>query len=365
MTCTPTTRLSLAARCWLLLSFVLLAVGCGQSEQITRYSVPKEAPTPTAERDDAGPFETQTQPASAWFFKLTGPADAVATIKDDFRALVESSSIAGGEPTWTLPDGWSRQPGNSFRFATLTTDKTDPPLEVSVSRLTYPGGRDSYLRDNINRWRGQVGLPASNDADWWAKAEAAGEVEAVGGEDQDTTLVDLTGTNEDFPEARTLAAILLPAGASTPAAPASRTMAPPTGAANQSRPLNYEAPDEWEPGEKGPMRVAAFEVKDGEQKVEITVIPAGGDVLSNVNLWRGQVGLGEWSEEELNQEARELTVDGRPATFVELTGEQESIRGAILPGEPQSWFFKLKGDADLAERETERFKAFVESVTFP
>jgi hypothetical protein len=366
MTCTPITRLSPAARCWLLLSFVMLAVGCGESDQITRYSVPKEAPTPTAQRDVAQPFETQTQPASAWFFKLTGPAGTVAEIEDEFRTLLESTSIDGGEPTWTLPEGWSRQPGNSFRFATLTTDKTDPPLEVSVSRLTYPGGRDSYLRDNINRWRQQIGLPASNEADWLAKAEAAGEVESVGGDDRDTTLVDLTGQTDEIPEARMLAAILLPAASASerPAASSPSAMTPPAAAANDPGSLKYEAPDEWEPGEKSVMRVAAFQVTDGDRQVEITIIPAGGDVLSNVNLWRGQVGLDEWSEDELKQASEELTIDGQPAIYVELTGDEESIRGAILPGEPQSWFFKLKGDADLAEREAERFKAFIESVTF-
>jgi hypothetical protein len=362
MTCPPIMRPLPAAGRWLLMSFVLLALGCGETEQISRYSVPKEAPTPTAERDDLDPFDTQ--PASAWFFKLTGPARTVAEIEDQFRALVESTRISGGEATWTLPEGWTRQPGNSFRFATLTIDKTDPPLEVSVSRLPYPGGRDSYLRANVDRWRKEVGLPVSSDPDWMEKAEAAGEVEAVGGNGRDTLLVDLIGQTDQIPEARMLAAILLPAEASTPAAPATRTMAPPTAAANESRPLNYNVPDEWEPGEKGPMRVAAFEVKDGDRQVEITVIPAGGDVLSNVNLWRGQVGLGEWTEQELKQQAEELTVDGQPATYVELTGDEQAIRGAILPGEPQSWFFKLKGDADLAEREAERFKAFVESVTF-
>jgi hypothetical protein len=366
MTCTPITRLSAVAPGWLLLSFVLLALGCGETEQITRYSVPKEAPTPTAQRDDVEPFETQ--PASAWFFKLTGPAETVAEIEDEFRALLESTSLNGGEPTWTLPEGWSRQPGSSMRFATLMVDKTDPPLELSVSRLSYRGDRDSYLRDNISRWRQQIGLPASNEADWLAKAEAAGEVEAVGGDDRDTTLVDLTGQTDDFPEARMLAAILLPAGSASgrPAGSAPPAMTPPpasTPAAGDG-PLKYEVPEEWAPGEMSVMRVAAFQVTDGDRKVEITVIPAGGDVLKNVNLWRGQVGLDEWSEEELKQASEELTIDGQPAIYVELTGDEESIRGAILPGEPQSWFFKLKGDIDLAEHEAERFKAFVESVTF-
>lgn len=367
MTCLPTARRSPFLGCLLPLSLVLLAGGCGETEQISRYAVPKETPTPTAQRDDVEPFDAQ--PASAWFLKLTGPAEAVAQIEDEFRALVESTSLGGGEPTWTLPEGWTQQPGSAMRFATIVIDKTDPPLEVSVSRLTYPGGRESYLRDNINRWRGQIGLPASSAADWLAKAEAAGEIEAVGGDKQDTTLVDLTGQTEDFPEARMLAAILLPAGSASerPAVSSPSGMTTPAGSARAAGegPLKYEVPDEWEPGEKSVMRVAAFQVADGDRKVEITVIPAGGNVLDNVNRWRGQVGLANWSEEELEQAAEELTIDGKPATYVTLAGAEQTILAAILPGEPQSWFFKLTGDADLAKQEAARFKAFVESVTFP
>ena len=210
-----------AAGCCLLLSLMLLAGGCGETEQISRYGVAKEAPTPTADRDEIQPFETQ--PASAWFFKLTGPAEAVASVADQFRSVVESTSIEGGEPSWTLPENWKQQPPSTMRFATLTIDETDPPLEVSVSQLPYPGGRERYLQDNINRWRGQVGLPASSDTDWLEQAEAAGEVTALSGKTEDTTLVDLTGQTADFPEARMLAAILLPAGSS-----GSTTTEPPT-----------------------------------------------------------------------------------------------------------------------------------------
>ena len=38
--------------------------------------------------------------------------------------------------------------------------------------------------------------------------------------------------------------------------------------------------------------------------------------------------------------------------------------GAILNAGGRVWFFKLQGDAGSAERERERFRAFVESVKF-
>lgn len=340
---------------------VLVAAGCGESEQISRYAVPKPAETPVASRDSDNVASLATQPASAWFLKLTGPADAVADVKDEFRQFVTSTTINGGEPEWTLPEGWSRQSGSGMRYATLTIDKADPPLEVSVTRLTYPGGRAKYLNANIDRWRGEVGLPpASGDE---------GAVESLEESDQDTTLVDLTGSTEDYPEARMLAAILLPTAADPSSAPAMKSppMQPPVASTPppqaEDGPLTYKVPEGWEPGKRSMMRVAAFQVSDGEEQVEITVIPAGGDVLSNVNRWRvQQLGLDAWTDEELKQASEELTIDGRKATYVNLAGADQTILAAILPGQPQSWFFKLRGDPDLAEREAERFKAFVESV---
>src|SRR5690606_17148097 len=150
-----------------------------------------------------------------------------------------------------------------------------------------------------------------------------------------------------FPQARMLAAILLPTGSATDeAARSPSAMTPPAGStsAAEEGPLKYSAPDEWKPGQKSVMRVAAFEVTDDDRKVEVTVIPAGGNVLDNVNRWRQQVGLDNWSEDELQSASEELTIDGKPATYVALAGAEQTILAAILPGEPQSWFFKLMGD---------------------
>lgn len=358
----PAVRLQLGC-----LITLLVAVGCGESEHITRYGVPKAPQTPVApaaqaDRDEVSSF--QTTPAFAWFLKLTGPTEAVATVTNDFDSLLSSTSITGGSPTWKLPAGWTEQTGTGMRHATLTIDKSDPPLEVSVIKLPYPGDRDAYLLDNINRWRGQIGLSPLSGPDWQTTAAAAGEVRPLDVASQDTTLVDLKGQTAEFPDARMLAAILLPA---TPSAPSTQTpepMTPPTAGNPPAAdgPLTYDIPEGWQPGRTSVMRVAAFDVADGDQKVEITVIAAGGNVLDNVNRWRGQVMLEPWTVDQLQQNSEILTVDGQPATYVNLAGPEQTILAAILPGEPQSWFFKLSGNPDLARREAERFKAFVESA---
>ena len=55
--------------------------------------------------------------------------------------------------------------------------------------------------------------------------------------------------------------------------------------------------------------------------------------------------------------------------YVELVGPEdaqprESILAVLVTQESRIWFFKLKGDADLAKREQGRFESFVRSVRF-
>jgi hypothetical protein len=60
-----------------------------------------------------------------------------------------------GALKWTLPKGWTETQGSGMRFATLT-----PPgggkAELSVVVLPAPAGGELA---NVNRWRGQIGLP--------------------------------------------------------------------------------------------------------------------------------------------------------------------------------------------------------------
>jgi len=60
-----------------------------------------------------------------------------------------------GALKWSLPKGWTEAPGSGMRYATLT-----PPgggkAEMSVVVLPGPAGGEAA---NVNRWRGQIGLP--------------------------------------------------------------------------------------------------------------------------------------------------------------------------------------------------------------
>ncbi len=166
-------------RRWLILLPWVVAIavqtGCEQSEGIAHYKVdkapPSEAPRDTAlqaaSEQPAGEPKDRTLGAivpsgeQGWFFKLTGPKDAVAAKTDEFTSFVKSIHFSSqGKPEWTLPQGWQEQPGSGIRFATLLIPADDKPLEVSVTALPRTSGDDQgYLLSNVNRWRGQMKLP--------------------------------------------------------------------------------------------------------------------------------------------------------------------------------------------------------------
>ncbi len=83
------------------------------------------------------PEETQT---------VERPAD------EDDRAATTSDA----EP-WATPEGWTRDAEpRPMRLATYMAPDADGPVEVAISR--FPGRVGGELA-NINRWRGQMGLP--------------------------------------------------------------------------------------------------------------------------------------------------------------------------------------------------------------
>ena len=112
------------------------------------------------------------------------------------------------------------------------------------------------------------------------------------------------------------------------------------------------------------MQALRFQVAEGTQKVEISVSPAMGNLLANINRWRGQVKLPPIDETQLAKDVADATIDGKPGKATRIVGPGETIQGAMVDVGGSTWFFKLKGDNALADREQKRFDAFVKSVKF-
>ena len=94
----------------------------------------------------------------------------MAAQRDKFDQLIASTVIEGR--IGRLDDfrtAGAGSPAPGCGFATLVVDGSEPALEVSVTKLPLFGGRDEYLRNNINRWRGQVGVPPMQAAIGWLR----------------------------------------------------------------------------------------------------------------------------------------------------------------------------------------------------
>ena len=112
------------------------------------------------------------------FFKMRGNADLAEAQKDDFIKWVAgvcnaqtqagSSQVAAASPQmtsappikWTTPEGWTEVPPSSMRYASFSAP-ADEGGKIDISVVTFPGDGGSDA-DNINRWRGQMGLAPVN-----------------------------------------------------------------------------------------------------------------------------------------------------------------------------------------------------------
>lgn len=101
---------------------------------------------------------------------------------------------------WKAPGGWQSKPASGMRRATFVIPGSAGPAELSV--ISLPGDAGGDLA-NVNRWRGQVGLSAWDEA---AFKKASMKVSSPAGT---FTVVDLAGGPQ-----RMAAAILMRNGES-------------------------------------------------------------------------------------------------------------------------------------------------------
>ncbi len=116
----------------------LLLGGCREGK-VTEYTVPKEK-DPELPAAGTGGAPGGDQPSA--------PAGAMA------GAAVPTAS--GAALTWTAPPSWVPRPGSPMRKASFAVPGAGGSADLSVT--AFPGDVGGELA-NINRWRGQVGLP--------------------------------------------------------------------------------------------------------------------------------------------------------------------------------------------------------------
>jgi len=117
---------------------------------------------------------TVTTNDSTFFFKMRGNADLAAAQKGDFikwvaavcnaRTQAGPTQMAAAPPQmtdaapikWKTPEGWTEVQPSSMRYASFSAP-AEGGGKIDISVVTFPGDGGSDA-DNINRWRGQMGL---------------------------------------------------------------------------------------------------------------------------------------------------------------------------------------------------------------
>jgi hypothetical protein len=150
----------------------------------------------------------QHRDGTTWFIKMTGDAGFVEQQKSTFLTFLKSldfgsqkqepqlppghpdisgatapatEETASTQPNWNVPSGWQPVSAGQFLVAKFRINGDNGAVaDINVSSSSGDGGG---LAANVNRWRGQIGLPPMDEISTMT-------FEVSGGEAQ---LVDLTG----------------------------------------------------------------------------------------------------------------------------------------------------------------------------
>ncbi|MFZ9838926.1 MAG: hypothetical protein ACO3JJ_10385 [Opitutaceae bacterium] len=121
-----------------------LVTGC-QKEAITTYRIPKEQ-HPAAKAAPAAP-----------------PAPAGGDM-----ANTAVATASGAPLTWTAPAAWTAKPAGAMRKGSYAVKGQEGEADFAIT--AFPGDVGGDLA-NLNRWRGQLSLPALAQADFAAATE--------------------------------------------------------------------------------------------------------------------------------------------------------------------------------------------------
>jgi hypothetical protein len=119
------------------------------------------------------------------------PATAVASAPAPAPAAAPAAANAGSDLTWTAPAGWQSKPLGAMRKGSYAiTGAAGASADVSIT--AFPGAVGGELA-NINRWRGQLGLPPI------VASDLAASVTRLSQNGLTFTLVDLASTGAASP----------------------------------------------------------------------------------------------------------------------------------------------------------------------
>jgi hypothetical protein len=158
----------MASRVFACLSLLLLlSTGC-RDREITAYRAPRDPapPAPPATAAPAGLPPDHPPIGNAG----SGPATSGPAMSADQATMANTAvpTASGAGLQWTAPATWTAKPPSAMRKGSYAVKGDSGEADLSIT--AFPGATGG-LEANLNRWRGQVGLPVASPADVIAGAE--------------------------------------------------------------------------------------------------------------------------------------------------------------------------------------------------
>jgi hypothetical protein len=287
---------------------------------------------------------------------------------------------------WTTPGSWVEWPAERPEIVGFTIDEQSPPIQMAFSSLERTSPSAADVLANVNRWERQVGIPLSTPE----QADKVVTKVPLGG--RTANVVDLLGP-PGGDQKRLFAAMIVDGNEVwffKTMGPAARMAAhksewdqfissvkingpKETGPQRQYKPpLSWIVPEGWENGGDVEMRHQTFYAGNPADPAEIIVTGMGGafgDMLSNINRWRAQVGLAPVSKDS-DQPTERMQVAGNPAAYFDFVGPGNASAPnrrmliVMCAVKNQVWFFKMLGPQATVEAEKQHFDEFIKSVEF-
>jgi hypothetical protein len=295
---------------------------------------------------------------------------------------------------YILPNNWAEAAKAQFRDLNFSFP-AEPNASCYLTVLPIKGGE---VLPNLNRWRGQFGLPALTAASDQESEQTMclssntalfklqGNFNPLGEKGKDFIafcLIQLDDTNaytikftgpSNFvlKEKSNFIALLQSLKTNKPNVNETPVKEPTIQELPQITDLlKWEVPTGWVLGEAKSQRVATFKPTNKETP-ECYISVLRGDLLENLNRWRTQMGL-QPVQDISKQELEKFSTSVGAGIYVVLEGnfkggmsgqqiDNAMMLGAIIPGSSKNIFIKMVGKKEEVLLEKESFVKLIKSL---